>query len=142
MFKKSHEWLNDDTLDQEVLSAIADQLSECIREVFLSVDLSLIDMCKARKLHYVSSTAVTVLLWRNVLTVAHVGDSRACIAKMTEGILRPEWLTVDHKPNTPSELQRIESCGGTLVWLHGVKPYIRCKLIILQVSGLKLTVSL
>lgn len=125
MFKKSSEWLNDDVLDQEALSAIADQLSECIRSVFLSVDLALIDLCKARKLHYVSSTAVTVLLWRNVLTVAHVGDSRACIAKLSGGMLRPEWLTVDHKPNTPSELQRIESCGGSLVWLHGIKPYIR-----------------
>lgn len=39
--------------------------------------------------------------------------------------MKPEWLTVDHKPNTPAELKRIESCGGSLVWLHGVKPYIR-----------------
>jgi len=37
----------------------------------------------------------------------------------------PEWLTVDHKPNVPSELERIERSGGSLAWLHGNKPYIR-----------------
>lgn len=32
---------------------------------------------------------------------------------------------VDHKPNMPSELQRIQASGGSLVWLHGNKAYIR-----------------
>ena len=96
-----------------------------MKEAFLSADGSLIEICREKTLNYASSTGVTALFWRNVLTIAHVGDSRACIAKITDAGLKPEWLTIDHKPNTPAELQRIERCGGSLVWLHGVKPYIR-----------------
>lgn len=107
------------------LSDTAEQLSKCMREAFLSADRELIEICHEKKLNYVSSTGVTALFWRNVLTIAHVGDSRACIAKFINGTITPEWLTVDHKPNTPAELRRIEKCGGSLVWLHGVKPYIR-----------------
>jgi len=62
---------------------------------------------------------------QNLLTVAHVGDSKACIARVIDGKLHPEWLTVDHKPDMPRELERIQRSGGTLAWLHGNKPYIR-----------------
>lgn len=121
------EWATPQPTDSPaVLGEIAERLSRCMRDAFLSVDRDLIELCREKTLNYASSTGVTALFWRNVLTIAHVGDSRACIAKVTpDGVIKPEWLTVDHKPNTPSELQRIESCGGSLVWLHGVKPYIR-----------------
>ncbi|RYG69151.1 protein serine/threonine phosphatase 2C family protein [archaeon] len=33
--------------------------------------------------------------------------------------------SVDHKPHQPAELRRITSRGGSLVWLHGNKPYLR-----------------
>jgi serine/threonine protein phosphatase PrpC len=112
-------------LSKEELEQIAEKLSRCLRDTFLSVDRTLIDLCKTHRLDYVSSTGVTALLWGNVLTVAHVGDSRACIARVVGESVYPEWLTVDHKPNTPSELGRIVNCGGSLVWLHGSKPYIR-----------------
>lgn len=112
-------------LSKEDLERVAERLSRCLRDTFLSVDRSLIDLCKTRKLDYVSSTGVTALMWGNVLTIAHVGDSRACIARVVGDTVYPEWLTVDHKPNTPSELGRIVNCGGSLVWLHGSKPYIR-----------------
>ena len=96
-----------------------------MRDAYLSADAALIEICKRDKVNYASSTGVTALFWRNVLTIAHVGDSRACITKLTDDGLKPEWLTVDHKPNTPAELRRIEQSGGSLVWLHGTKPYIR-----------------
>jgi protein phosphatase 2C family protein 2/3 len=107
------------------LSEIAERMSKCMRDAFLSADKELIELCRKQSLNYASSTGVTALFWRNVLTIAHVGDSRACITKLTDTGLKPEWLTVDHKPNTPAELRRIEQAGGSLVWLHGVKPYIR-----------------
>ena len=88
-------------------------------------------MCADKKLHYASSTGVAAFLWGNLLTVAHVGDSKACIARQVGEELLPEWLTVDHKPNMPHELKRIESNGGSLAWLHGNKPYIRCVCIYL-----------
>jgi protein phosphatase len=82
-------------------------------------------MCAEKALHYASSTGVVVFLWKNLLTVAHVGDSKACIARLDGNEVHPEWLTVDHKPNMPNELRRIEASGGSLAWLHGNKPYIR-----------------
>jgi hypothetical protein len=36
-----------------------------------------------------------------------------------------EWLTVPHKPDTPSELQRIEQAGGCLIYLHRGKAFLR-----------------
>lgn len=83
-------------------------------------------MCAANSLHYASSTGVTALICKNLLTVAHIGDSKACIMKLgPNDEYLPEWLTVDHKPNMPHELKRIQDNGGSLVWLHGNKPYIR-----------------
>lgn len=40
-------------------------------------------------------------------------------------VLEAVWLTVDHKPDMPQETRRIERNGGSVVWLHGTKPYIR-----------------
>ena len=37
------------------------------------------------------------MLWQNLLTIAHVGDSKALIAKQVGAAVQPEWLTVDHK---------------------------------------------
>ena len=121
---------NGEAGDGSVLSAavsdeLAEKLRDGIRNTFLSTDGSLIEMCAEKKLHYSSSTGVTAFLWRNLLTVAHIGDSKACIARMIGSDVHPEWLTVDHKPNMPSELRRIEANGGSLAWLHGNKPYIR-----------------
>lgn len=104
---------------------VAEKLRNGIRSTFLSADGALIEMCAEKKLHYASSTGVTAFLWKNLLTVAHIGDSKACIARVEGAEVHPEWLTVDHKPNMPQELRRIEASGGSLAWLHGNKPYIR-----------------
>ena len=117
--------LGKDTSTVSVTDAEAEALKEALRSTFLSCDRSLIEHCAARKLHYASCTGVTCFLWKNLLTLAHVGDSKACIAKVTGDEVQPEWLTVDHKPNMPHELKRIEAHGGSLAWLHGNKPYIR-----------------
>lgn len=109
-----------------------------------------------KELDYTSSTGVVALLAHGVLTVAHVGDSKArapaaphvhsqrrvpaagCAAtahvsaaaqivlgSMHRGIMHASCLTVDHKPDMPDELRRIESQGGSLTFLHGGKPFIR-----------------
>jgi serine/threonine protein phosphatase PrpC len=97
-----------------------------LRKSFLGVDKTLLEMCAHNNLHYTASTGVTALLWKNLLTVAHVGDSKACIMRLGEkGEIMPEWLTVDHKPNMPHELKRIQENGGSCTFLHGNKPYIR-----------------
>eukprot|EP01038_Epipyxis_sp_PR26KG_P004979 gene4979-6962_t len=112
--------------EKHSLEVIAGKVRVAMRNTFLQADRSLIAMCTERSLHYASSTGVSVFLWRNLLTIAHIGDSKACIARMNnDNQIQPEWLTVDHKPNMPHELLRIEQSGGSLAWLHGNKPYIR-----------------
>jgi hypothetical protein len=106
-------------------SELSAKIREALRTTFLETDSELLQYCTERGLHYASSTGVVVFLFDNLLTVAHVGDSKACIAKRVGDQLFPEWLTVDHKPNMPHELERIERHGGSLVWLHGNKPFIR-----------------
>jgi serine/threonine protein phosphatase PrpC len=107
---------------QEVAVIIRDGL----RKTFLETDARLLEYCDQNAWHYASSTGVAALLWRNMLTIAHVGDSKACIAKLSnQNKLSVEWLTVDHKPNMPHELRRIQESGGSLVYLHGNKAYIR-----------------
>jgi serine/threonine protein phosphatase PrpC len=103
----------------------AGKIRAALRSSFLSADAALIRMCAEQKLHYASSTGVSAFLYKDLLTVAHIGDSKACIAKIRNNELLPEWLTIDHKPNMTHELKRIEENGGSLVWLHGNKPYIR-----------------
>ena len=104
---------------------VAEKIRSALRQAFLNSDAALIEMCAEKKLHYAASTGVSAFLWRNLLTIAHVGDSKACIARLIGDEIHPEWLTVDHKPNMPNELKRIEQAGGSLAWLHGNKPYIR-----------------
>jgi serine/threonine protein phosphatase PrpC len=108
-----------------VSDEIAERLRDGMRQAFLSCDGAFLEEAARHKLHYASSTGVAAFLWRNLLTVAHIGDSKACIARMVGNEIHPEWLTVDHKPNMPLELRRIEASGGSLAWLHGNKPYIR-----------------
>jgi len=45
----------------------------------------------------------------SLLTVAHVGDSRIGLGKEEAGSVRGVNLTIDHKPDKPAELRRIES---------------------------------
>ena len=102
-------------------------ISTMLRNTFFRTDEALIKHCIDQgDLDYASSTAVVTLLWsNNMLTVAHVGDSRACIGKVYGDLVKGEFITVDHKPNQPDELTRIQAAGGMLVYLQGNKPFIR-----------------
>jgi len=54
-------------------------------------------------------TAVSALITDdNILFIANSGDSRAIISDNGEAVA----LTIDHKPNSPTELERIKNAGG------------------------------
>jgi len=117
----------EDCSDVELIERKA-EIGKALRESFLKTDKQLLQMCADRGgLDFASSTGVVALFWHHMLSVAHVADSRACLARMPEGSdsLVCEWLTVDHKPDQPHELKRIQDAGGCLVYLHGNKPFIR-----------------
>jgi len=55
---------------------------------------------------------------RHLLRVANVGDSRVLLGRRDGSIVdgggTDQGLTMDHKPDMPSERARIERCGGTV----------------------------
>ncbi|CAL9062567.1 unnamed protein product [Musa banksii] len=65
------------------------------------------------------ATAVTILKERDHLIIANLGDSRAVLCtRDDDDQLVPVQLTVDQKPNLPSEAERIRSCRGRVFSLE------------------------
>ncbi|KAJ9694078.1 hypothetical protein PVL29_009857 [Vitis rotundifolia] len=59
------------------------------------------------------TTAVTVIKQEDHLIIANLGDSRAVLCtRGNRNQLVPVQLTVDFKPNLPSEAERIRNCKG------------------------------
>jgi serine/threonine protein phosphatase PrpC len=60
-----------------------------------------------------SGTTLSMAIVRgNHLTGVNIGDSRVILGKLVDGVLVPEEITFDHKPDTPKEKARILQCGG------------------------------
>lgn len=100
-------------------------IKEAIIESFELTDTQLIEHAGRVETPYTSSTAVVAVVTGPMLTIAHVGDSKAAIGSVCEGQISGKFLTLDHKPDTPAELARIEASGGILTYLHGRRPFIR-----------------
>ena len=58
------------------------------------------------------SCGLILLLVNNIIYIANVGDSR-CVASFKNGKLQKD-ITLDHKPNTPYEKERIIQNGGRI----------------------------
>lgn len=65
------------------------------------------------------STAVSVLIRGNLAICANAGDSRAILAKKSDGSWTAVPLSNDHKPDNPSEQSRIERKGGRVEAFKG-----------------------
>eukprot|EP00929_Paragymnodinium_shiwhaense_P000921 TRINITY_DN101114_c0_g1_i1.p1 TRINITY_DN101114_c0_g1~~TRINITY_DN101114_c0_g1_i1.p1 ORF type:complete len:414 (-),score=100.78 TRINITY_DN101114_c0_g1_i1:40-1281(-) len=73
-----------------------------------------------------SGTTATLAMHREGnLYVAHVGDSRAVLAKTTTDAasLKSEDITTDHKPTCEPERKRIQESGGQVRRLEGDLPH-------------------
>jgi serine/threonine protein phosphatase PrpC len=71
-----------------------------------------------------SGTTATLAMQRDGrLHLAHVGDSRAVLARKQGNGLRAEELTVDHKPTCECERTRIQAAGGEVRRLEGDIPH-------------------
>mmetsp|Transcript_92320 Transcript_92320/g.270221 ORF Transcript_92320/g.270221 Transcript_92320/m.270221 type:complete len:377 (+) Transcript_92320:114-1244(+) len=108
-------------------------LENALRDMYRTVDESLLVRCAENTQHYATCTSVTLMVIGDVLAVGHLGDSRIVLGKeeASSGAggseLIGEQLTMDHKPDQGPERQRIEQCGGMVERLqnHNNKPFIR-----------------
>ncbi|XP_020590206.1 probable protein phosphatase 2C 24 [Phalaenopsis equestris] len=67
------------------------------------------------KCEHVGSTAVVAVVAPEQIVVANCGDSRAVLCR--RGATVP--LSIDHKPDRPDELQRIQAAGGRVIFWDG-----------------------
>ncbi|XP_057845170.1 probable protein phosphatase 2C 68 [Cryptomeria japonica] len=67
----------------------------------------------------VGTTAVVALVGAHQIVVANCGDSRAVLSR--GGTAIP--LSVDHKPDRPDEISRIESAGGRVIFWNGPRVF-------------------
>ncbi|KAJ4950211.1 hypothetical protein NE237_027043 [Protea cynaroides] len=65
----------------------------------------------------VGSTAVVAVLTPDTILLANCGDSRAVLSRGGKAIP----LSIDHKPDRPDELARIEATGGRVIYLNGAR---------------------
>ena len=108
---------------QDVPSEIAGLAGQCLAEALVATDNALVAECARLNNNYASSTAVVAMITRgNLVSVAHLGDSRVAIGTSGQS---STFVTEDHKSDTPGERQRIEAMGGSVVYLHQGKPFIR-----------------
>ncbi|XP_006645000.1 probable protein phosphatase 2C 9 [Oryza brachyantha] len=66
---------------------------------------------------HAGSTAVVAVVTPTQVVVANAGDSRAVLSRA--GV--PVALSVDHKPDRPDELERIEAAGGRVIYWDGAR---------------------
>ncbi|PKU69413.1 probable protein phosphatase 2C 30 [Dendrobium catenatum] len=67
------------------------------------------------KCEHVGSTAVVAVVGPEHIVVANCGDSRAVLCR--QGAAIP--LSIDHKPDRPDEMQRIQAAGGRVIFWDG-----------------------
>ncbi|XP_073288401.1 protein phosphatase 2C 37-like [Primulina huaijiensis] len=65
----------------------------------------------------VGSTAVVAIVTPDKIIVSNCGDSRAVLCR--KGVAIP--LSVDHKPDRPDELKRINESGGRVIYWDGAR---------------------
>ena len=90
-----------------------ENLYSTLKSVFIDTNKTL---CGIRTIDtkFSGSTCVTIILTKNKIISANVGDSRAVMGRCIKG----KWLSIDlshdQKPNNPGEKERILSHGGRI----------------------------
>ena len=109
-----------DNLHRQILTQVSfdsPTLSQDLQRVYTTFDKQFLKSCAHSRSMYSGSCALTVCLFNGALYTINMGDSR-CIMSANEGNEIVE-LTRDHKPGSPTELERILASGGKItrsVW--------------------------
>ncbi|KAK8457656.1 hypothetical protein SEVIR_3G223900v4 [Setaria viridis] len=75
------------------------------------------ELQKPARCDHAGSTAVVAVVGPTSVVVASAGDSRAVLCR--GGV--PVPLSVDHKPDRPDELERIQAAGGRVIFWDGAR---------------------
>ncbi|CAD2110243.1 protein phosphatase PPM9, putative [Plasmodium vinckei petteri] len=94
-----------------------DEIIECLKLAFLKTDEQFL---KASKFPNHGCTIISLIIFKNKMYVANLGDCRALGIVNINNVLKPEPLSHDHKPNDPKEKERIKKMGGDVVCLQNV----------------------
>lgn len=84
------------------------KVEAAILEGYAATDAEVLRHCALHSFDYSACTSVTALLAGNLLSVAHLGDSKIVLGREVGGMLVGKYLTLDHKPDVPAERMRIE----------------------------------
>lgn len=55
------------------------KLREAMKRMYAKSDEELLRLCGIKEKHYAASTSVTLLFWKDLICVGHLGDSRICL---------------------------------------------------------------
>ncbi|SBT36589.1 protein phosphatase PPM9, putative (PPM9) [Plasmodium ovale wallikeri] len=99
----------DDMKDEEIM--------ECIKLAFLKTDEHFL---KVSKFPNHGCTIISLIVVKNKMFIANLGDCRAIGIVNTNNVLKTDLLSHDHKPNDPKEKERIKKMGGDVICLQNV----------------------
>ncbi|CXI81576.1 protein phosphatase PPM9 [Plasmodium berghei] len=94
-----------------------DEIIEYLKLAFLKTDEQFL---KASKFPNHGCTIISLIIFKNKMYIANLGDCRALGIVNVNNILKSEPLSHDHKPNDPKEKERIKKMGGDVVCLQNV----------------------
>ncbi|KHN87366.1 Protein phosphatase 1D [Toxocara canis] len=103
-----------------------DQMLAAIKSGFIETHLAMwkvVDEWPLTASGYTSTagtTASCAFIRRGKLFTAHVGDSAIILGRKQGGCIIGSYLTVDHKPDSAEEEQRINGAGGMIMRKSGV----------------------
>eukprot|EP00924_Labyrinthula_sp_SR-Ha-C_P009886 maker-scaffold_21-snap-gene-2.3-mRNA-1 protein AED:0.02 eAED:0.02 QI:438/1/1/1/0.5/0.2/5/1014/331 len=95
-------------------SSSSSNLTQRLTSTFLELDKRFLNIARARRLD-VGTTALVSLVSLKKIIVANTGDSRSVLIQEKNGVNKVKVLSVDHKPDFPSEKKRIEKAGGNII---------------------------
>ncbi|GAB66867.1 protein phosphatase 2c [Plasmodium cynomolgi strain B] len=99
----------EDLTDEEIIN--------CIKLAFLRTDEQFL---KISKFPNHGCTVVSLIIIKNKMFIANLGDCRAIGIVNVNDTLKPEMLSKDHKPNEPKERERIKKMGGEVICMQNV----------------------
>jgi serine/threonine protein phosphatase PrpC len=100
-----------------------------LTSLFKALDQAILAHCSLHEYHYSACTAAVALAHypSETVFISHVADAGAVVAYQPRAsdALVGVCVTRPHRPDDPNELERIQRAGGSLVYLHGHKPFLR-----------------